>query len=367
MLGYGRSSNATVTRNGDEITIDFSGAKCASGTPPIEDNAEFVKNALGNPKQIHHLSRTTMATAKDRWQRFPVPTVSLLYQSAHNAFAEHRPYTVSPEVFWYAIVHEVAICIKQNSAKYASLFTDTPNAKQTITVRDDSLVYGQPNDWARCIGLFDQALRERIDPATVDLFLPKLSTMTQEDETAILVNFMDAVSSYYKYEVQTLCGIPSIRVRGTVADWETVGQRLQDLSTRFDELKDYFASLQSIVATIAGTIRSGHADGTFWTSIYKYTDHSGGPAVTGWITALSAYRSTDKGFVLRKEFDWEKLVRNGWGGLRTDSFAPHISKVAFLWKYFDEEIPMAFTSGVLGVECDNGYLTPRLGFGVVEV
>ncbi len=69
---------------------------------------------------------------------------------------------------------------------------------------------------------------------------------------------------------------------------------------------------------------------------------------------------------MKKQFGWRS---NEWGW-RTDSFPSHISKVPFIWEYERElprrEIPMIFSAGVYGVEYQNDFLTPKLGFGVFE-
>src|SRR5690348_16859484 len=102
MRGYRGRASASVERDerGTIVTID--GADMSYNPPVLIENTGFVTNALGKPKQLHYLSRSGMLAVADCWNGYPVPTASLLYQSAHTAFAEHHGFALSPEVFWYA-------------------------------------------------------------------------------------------------------------------------------------------------------------------------------------------------------------------------------------------------------------------------
>lgn len=351
---------------------DAQGSSTASNVP-------FLNEVLGTPKKIHFLSRNQLVVVDsfrgmgrrrsydDPDMPYPVSSVSQLFQATHQAFAAHVPLSLSPEVIWYAICHELAICIKANPKQYARFFTDSPDKKKEILVRDDSLVYGSlDNDWLGSINLVRDPLRENISEETLNLFLPKFSTLTPESETAILVAFMDSISSYYEFKWMTMCGIPSVLLEGEVADWELLVRSTVTLSEIFTELKGYFNDLLSVLREVVRTVKGEGMSREFWNSIYKYNGGSGGPYVTGWITALTAYLNTLDGPVLKSEFNWKSLV-GGWGGYGTNDFPSHVSKVNFVWNYFGRKIPMSFVTGVLGTEWEgNGFLTPKLGVGVIE-
>ena len=139
------------------------------------------------------------------------------------------------------------------------------------------------------------------------------------------------------------------------------------LSEVFHGLQNYFADLIPVLQEIARTAQEEPVDYDFWRSIYKWNDDSGGPYVSGWITALTAYVPSSEGFVMKEEFDWRRLAESSWGGYGTNKFPSHVSKVPFIWNYYENEIPMSFISGIIGVDYDEGFLAPRLGFGVIEL
>ena len=339
-----------------------------SSTPRIKQitNTTFLNEVLGIPKKTHYVSRIALNQAEPiEGSPFEVATVSQLVQATHQAFAEHVPLSLNPDVFWYAIVHEIAILIKSNPTKYADLFTTSPQQQKLIEVRDDSLVYDGENDWLGSINLIRDPLAENMAEFSRQLFLPTFSTTTPESETAILVSFMDVISKYYKFQWTTRCGIPKIRLEGEAIDWTKLLTQTNSLSEVFTDLESFFNDLIPVLQIIARTANGDSIDEKFWSSFYKYNDESGGDTVSGWITALSAYKQTSKGFQLKEKFDWQNEIQRGYGGIATNHFSSHVSKVPFIWDYYGSKIPMFFVAGVIGVDYDE-FLNPRLGFGVYE-
>lgn len=341
----------------------------------LSSNEDFLGAVLGKPRRFHYSSRNKLHIVNMPVQgyrgnetlngaAYAVATVSLAVQSIHQAFAAHVPFSLRPDTAWYFIVHEVAEYVRQNPTTCASLFTDTPESKQTIQVRDDSLRYNQPSDWQRSINLVRDPLTAKVSDRTMQLFLPRFSTSTPEDETALLVALMDAASPYYNFKWQTMCGIPQIRLEGTSSDWRDLYSRTVALAREFRGLNGYFAGLLPILQTIAETSNGTKPNEDFWRSIYKFGGGSGGPFVSGWITAFFAYVQTNNGPVLKEQFDWQKVR---YGGYQTNEFPSHMSKVPFVWDYMGKKINMAFAAGVTGVDYDGTFLSPRLGFAVVEI
>lgn len=338
-------------------------------------NEKFLAAALGNPSRFHYNSGSRLHVASlpvrdysgpDRTRNglaYPVNTTSLAVQALHQAFAGHVAFSLRPETAWYMIVHEVAEYIRQNPDECARLFTGDAGAKQTIEVRDDSLSYDRPSDWGRTINLFRNPLHERLAEGTADLFLPRFSTTTVVDETALLVALMDAASPYCRYEVMTLCGIPKIRLEGHYVDWRKLYVQAESLAGKFNGLYDYFANLLPVLQTIANTAEGATPNFEFWRSIYKYNSGSGGPRVNGWIRAFFAFIQTPDGPQPKDDFEWGSR----WGGFRLNHFPAHVSNVRFIWDYYGRLIPMTFAAGITSVGYEDSFLTPKLGFAVAEV
>ncbi len=330
------------------------------GSVVLTSNEDFLNRVLEKPKRVHYQSRDKLYVVENA--RFKAPQASLGIQAIHQAFAEHVPLSLRPDTVWYMIVSECAEHVRQNADRYARLFTDTPGEKQLIEVRDDTLRYDAPSDWMRAINLFREPLAKRISDEALELFVPSFSTSTIEDETSLLVALMDVASPYYEYQMSTRCGIPQIRLEGEAAEWQSLYARTEVLARQFDGLSDYFSDLLPVLEKIVRTATGEAHDTHFWTSIYKYENGSGGPYVTGWITAFFAYELDYNGdSTLKRKHEWQN-----WGS-KTNSFPTHYRKVPFVWAYFGRKIDMAFAAGIAGVDYEDGFLAPRLGFSVVEV
>lgn len=346
----------------------------------VDDSSKFWEKAMRAPVTftvpesniadsdkgyiVHYLSRHQCLLPKPGEFGPDIKTVSLFMKAIHASFSDHIPFHLSPESVWFIIAHEVAIHIRQNRDKYRGYFTAS-HKQETIHVRDDSLRYGEPNDWARSINLIRDPLRQRVPQATIDLLLPQFSTGTEESSTALLVLFLNMVSNYYGLMWHTLCGIPEVKIDGTAEDWNTIATHIEMIQREFPPLHNYCRDLLPVVQEIRDTVITGTPDIQFWKSIYKYNGGSGGPYINGWITAFLAHRTTPEGFELRQDLNWQKNTKSSFSGLTADDLPVHLSVVPFKWDYYGEMRNMAFLSGFLGINHDR-YLTPRLGFGVLE-
>lgn len=327
-------------------------------------NDAFLAAVLGGEFRLHHRSAVSvLATAGER-QR-PVgdePTGSLLLRAAHVAFCGHLPLSLSPDVLWYAVVHEVAVHVRLNADLYAGVFGADPSGrKRTIVVRDNSLLDPEP-DWAASIRLVREPLAEAVGAELVELFRPAFSTTTPDDVSSVLVALMDVVSPYYEYRWDTLCGIPRVRLEGTANDWALLAERVGELASWFEPLAPWFAELRPVLKVLARTAAGWPADREFWRSLYKWRSDSGGDFVSGWITAFFAHTRAPSG-------PPKPRTAFGWRGqcLAETAFPSHVSTVPFAWDRPDGQLRMAFLGGVLGIERDGEYVRPRLGNAVVEL
>lgn len=155
-----------------------------------------------------------------------------MLRAIHLCFTAHLHLSLSPDLLWYAVVHETAVHIRLNSRTYEGVFTGTSEEQQLITVRDDLAAL----DWERSINLVQQPLRARIGDDVADLFQPAFSTTTPGDATAALVALMDVGTPYYRFQWVSLCGIPRIRLEGSGRD-KRPGRLFEHMCLRRDEIR----------------------------------------------------------------------------------------------------------------------------------
>jgi len=95
---------------------------------------------------------------------------------------------------------------------------------------------------------------------------------------------MDSLKSYFKYRMKTECGIPRVKMIGSVDDWITLKNKVEELS-KFD-LEFWISKLLPILDKFIEAA-SGKVDKVFWDCCYKnHTPFGSGAKTTvkGWVT-----------------------------------------------------------------------------------
>jgi hypothetical protein len=201
------------------------------------------------------------------------------------------------------------------------------------------------------------------------------STTGPVERAASEVVLLDAMQSYFCYELHTLCGIPSITLEGTVEDWQSIVRRVQAWEQFGLEwwIRPLLPILEQFVAAAAGTV-----DRAFWASIYKWQGPrgSGSAHTTGWVSTLFPYLSTPEARFARMYGQTRPgpgLRRNPWlgtsssgGGPGRDDFPGSPAKAPFKWSYFHEAFDMEFIGGLIGIRQDPRTLSlrPEIGWAV---
>jgi hypothetical protein len=300
--------------------------------------------------------------------------------AAHRAFMKHHPLCLLPDTIWLMTIHGVANHINVHAEKLRSRFVSY-EGRIRIEVRRDDFIKGSPeNAWSEVFDEFSAQIRDHIGPE-IDLFLPAFSTTGPVERAAADVVLLDAMQSYFEYVVLSECGIPTIILEGTQEDWKTLVERVQGF--REFGLESWIDVLSPILDQFARASQ-GDVDQPFWRSIYKFNDQSGGPIITGWITAFFPYlkncrtrRATVPSRILiqDKRNDLEVMLypgdepETGWAsGPTMEQLPSGLSKAPFQWDYLERTFDMEFLGGFVGVAQDQETLTlrPEIGWAVRE-
>lgn len=348
----------------------------------LKNNLDFISSAFDAPLvqaesntflgdqfqglKLHHLSRHEWMRPDVTQRDQDMAKTSIFMQALSDSWSSHVQFCLSPEVVWFILAHEISTHVNLHPERYRGLFT-TSDKKEVISVHDDSLIYGSPNEWGKSISKFLPQIRAKVPQNAVELMLPRFSTSTEETDTATLVLFMNTLSNYFNYHMVTLCGIPAIKVAGSASDWQKVADQVELASHEFPGLKTWFSDLLPVLRTIFDAMSGHDVEPGFWADMYKYSGGCGGNSATvsGWITALFAHSASSNGFTPRRTYDWRKQSNE----LYCFEFPPHMAFVPFQWEYSKDganaTIPMLLSTGVFGVDFD-GALSPKLGFAVLE-
>ena len=142
---------------------------------------------------------------------------SLLAVSVYEAFYKHFPVKLNPNAVW--------LTIAQGFACFVGLFPERLRHKFVSHDGKESISIFDPNppekvDWPACSTEFSQQIKGKVGAPTVEL--PSFSNSTPVDILASHVTLMDTFKSYFDYGVLCGCGLPSIELPGSVADWEAI-------------------------------------------------------------------------------------------------------------------------------------------------
>ncbi|KAB8145807.1 DUF4419 domain-containing protein [Chloroflexia bacterium SDU3-3] len=245
---------------------------------------------LPHPETI----RATLAVKVE--QIGPLPSLVIcddrhaLVSAARCAFYDHRPLVLSPDIIWFCIAQGFANHMAIHAEELRERFVDF-SEKKTLVVERSDFRLGQENPWEEVFSAFSQQIAASIGEGMRRLLVADFSTTGAVERAATEVLMMDAFQAYFEYEMRVGCGIPSITLLGTPADWQSVRQRALALGEYglewwVDELRPI---LDELVASAEGKV-----DRAFWQSFFHYRSGSLVQEMTGWIQVLFPYMTTSQ-------------------------------------------------------------------------
>mmetsp|Transcript_15953 Transcript_15953/g.13508 ORF Transcript_15953/g.13508 Transcript_15953/m.13508 type:complete len:116 (-) Transcript_15953:533-880(-) len=115
--------------------------------------------------------------------------------------------------------------MSQNSEKLRDQFV-SHEGKEKIIIRRDKFVMGEQNDWSTVFGDFGKEINTRVKNEIYDIIVDDTSVATKDSRICSEINLMDCMKGYFEYEVDTLCGIPRITLKGSSEDWENLKKKV---------------------------------------------------------------------------------------------------------------------------------------------
>jgi hypothetical protein len=248
---------------------------------PYKEGVETLLRTAAPNRRI----RSVEACARYHGQLIARVPFHPVVAAAHRAFMDHRPLCLSPDIIWLMICQGVANHVNSNAEELRSRFV-SQEGKIQISVRRDDIVKGSPeNPWAEAIQELTKQVREHIGSA-FDFFQPTFTTTGPVEQAAAGIVLLDAMQSYFDYDMETFCGILAITLERTLQDWQIVADRTEQFGPL--DLEWWLEPLRPVLRQFVAAAQ-GEIDRPFWQSFYKYHDESGGPMLTGWISALFPY------------------------------------------------------------------------------
>ncbi|GGJ60023.1 DUF4419 domain-containing protein [Deinococcus roseus] len=236
-------------------------------------------------KQLEsHLRTELLCSSFDAVQKtLPTSGSHALIAAVHQAFSQHYPLTLSPDILWITLSQGVALHIQNNAEDLRHLFVQH-QGKEKLTVRARQLC--TPEDWAEVVQLWTEGIQDHVGQTTAEVFRCDFSTTTDTIRTTSQIVMMDGFREYFDYEVICICGIPEIILEGAVEDWVKLKQKVQRLEAW--GLEWWTRHLLPLCDQWIQTAQ-GNPSRTFWQSIYKPEQSYGPDQITGWLKLLFPY------------------------------------------------------------------------------
>jgi len=289
--------------------------------------------------------------------------------SALSAFNDHRPLTLSPDIFWLLISQGVANHINLSPELRTKLVVH--EGKELITVRRNHFIKGGNNNWESVFPDFIKGMKKYAKGGLIDVLDCRFSTTTPVERVAFQITIMDTYKKFFDYDCCTFCGIPSIKLEGAVEDWDKIIAKVKTLEDY--KLKWWTVEIIPLLEKIRESAK-GNVDVEFWKSFFKYEDMSGASSVTGWVNKFFpytyGYRGRERVLVMNPTLSnpiirLTTILSKNSLDLGTSDYPPAISTVPFTWNYLDQSIEMNFYAGFFGIsQTEKMELKPEIGWAV---
>lgn len=191
-------------------------------------------------------------------------------QGMYRAYAEHRPFVLSPDMIWLLISQGFATHVDIHAEELRSQIVDH-SEKISLIIMDNRIRIDDPNaPWEKLFPQFADSMRAYTKNGIIDLLTADFSTTTPTSRIASQITVMKAMENYFEYiYIYAVCGIPEVTLLGTPEDWQKILNKTRqlaryNLSWWVDEMVPV---LEKIVETSKGKI-----DRDFWRSMFKIHD-----------------------------------------------------------------------------------------------
>lgn len=225
------------------------------------------------------------------------------FKAMYHAYADHRPFELSPEALWLLICQGFSYHVNNNAEDLRPMFVDF-DGKKTLTVKTNRFPEN-PEAWERLFPQFTKQIASYTGKELVSVMGSDFTTSTSVSHTATQITIMVAMKKYFDYELTAICGIPQVILHGAPEDWQSIIDRVKVL--REYKLAWWVDEMLPVLEKIKRA-SEGEVDKDFWCDMFKLhrkdRGHGCGPShpdVDGWIVKFYPY--DEKG----RRNDLEKL------------------------------------------------------------
>src|SRR5262245_30985049 len=153
-----------------------------------------------------------------------------LLAAVYTAFSQHRPLVLTPDAVWITIAQGVAHHMVIHGERLRSRFV-AHQGKLNLVFECSDWVEGSPeNPWPEAFASWTAQVREHVGPRAHDTLVCDFSTTGPAERAASQVVMMDVFERYFHYELYCICGIPTVTLEGSPADWQRLADKAASLA-----------------------------------------------------------------------------------------------------------------------------------------
>ena len=257
---------------------------------------------LSKPESLLHMRKVSMGEST---LAMNVDADSLAYLNDKNpffygmydAYADHRPFVLSPDMIWLLISQGFSHHINANSEKYRDRMVDFSGKLSLVVESDRPLDSAQ---WDVLIPQFAEEIKKNTKGTIAETIIADFSTTTNYELIASEITLMEITKPYFEFVVMYVaCGIPEVTLLGTTEDWQKIYDRAMQL--RSYDLDWWIDELEPILKQFIEASK-GEADVKFWRNMFKWhtQEEYGAPnIIDGWIVKFYPYDKDGKRFDLK--------------------------------------------------------------------
>lgn len=212
------------------------------------------------------------------------------FNGMHCAYAEHRPFVISPDMIWLLISQGFANHVKNNSEALRNQFVDFDKKLTLIVNGDEADLENPESSWEQIFQKFIEEIKIHVGEELINALTADFSTTTITEKIASQITILKAVESYFEFCIlYGICGIPELTIEGNPEDWEKIIKKANAL--RKYNLDWWINELDPILNEFLKASKNV-IDKSFWLNIFKYhtLDEYGAPdIVDGWILKFFPY------------------------------------------------------------------------------
>lgn len=348
-----------------QMTFEVSPEVARGKALPVVDHKALFSSAFRGPIEALWTPTASLVSCSE---------THALLSAVHDAFYQHYPLRLSPDVIWLTLARGFALHVNLHAEELRHRFVRHSGQERLVVDRPDFLP-GRANPWPEVFADFSKQIAKRVGKLCAFVRCD-FSTTGPSERAASELMVMDTFQAYFECVLMAGCGIPAITLTGTVDDWKSIRNR----AALFGEfgLERWSRALDPILAQFVAAAE-GKAERPFWRSFFRFHSGSGPAVMTGWINVLFPY-FRDKSRLYPNPYleDWERRLQiddtQHWPdrdsnpqGVGMKAVPPCLTSVPLTVFWGEVECKLRLVGGLMGVSQCPATLTlqPECAWAIV--